>query len=195
MTLSISESLNTNFINAVLNEFELDELFLMQDIEFIINTLSNKTFAHRLILMNDIILASNIKLVSYSYISFTDSRYDDREFKDLLIDSDAARKSIEEMRQFKALQRISDDVKLNKSDRLVFKFEIKDTKSVDSIELKISLEMIIFHIVEINILFLLSLINLDCLSVYFNNLINKLMQDYLSSITIILQIDMKNNRC
>jgi hypothetical protein len=96
------------------------------------------------------------------------------------------------MRQFKALQRISNDVKLNKSDRLVFKFEIEDTKSVDSIELEISLEMIICHIVEANIPFLLSLVDLDRLKVYFNNLTNELIQD---SSTDILQIGMKNGRC
>ncbi len=97
MTLSTFKSLNTNFTNAILNHFKSDELFLMQDIEFIINTLSNKIFAHRLILMNDIILALNIKLVLYSYISFTDSRYDNRKFEDLLIDLNTARKSIERM--------------------------------------------------------------------------------------------------
>ncbi len=95
------------------------------------------------------------------------------------------------MRQFKTLQRIN-DVKLNKSDRLVFKFEIEDTKSVDSIKLEISLEMIIFHIVEINISFLLSLADLDRLRIYFNNLTNELIQN---SSTDILQIDMKNDRC
>jgi hypothetical protein len=190
MTLSISESLNTNFINAVLNDFESDKLFLMQDIEFITSTFSNKTFAHRLIAKDDIIEIF-FEVVFYSYTSFSDSRYDDREFKDLLIDSDAARKSIEKMRQFKALQRISDDVKLNKSDRLAFKFDIEDISSIDSINLKTSLETIIFYIVETNISFLLSLADLDRLRVYFNNLTNELIQD---SSTDILQIDMKNGR-
>jgi hypothetical protein len=103
MTLNISESLNTDFTHAVLNDFESDELFLISidqidDVEFIINTLSNKTFAHRWISRNNIILASNIELVSYSYNLLTDSRYDDREFKDLFIDSNATRKSIERIR-------------------------------------------------------------------------------------------------
>jgi hypothetical protein len=176
MALNIPE--NTNFTNAALNDFESDELFLMQDIESITNTLSNKTFAHRLISKNDIIINdTTTELTFYSYTSSSDARYDDREFKDLLIDSDAARKSIEEMRQFKALQRINDDVKLNKSNRLVFKFEIEDTKSVDSIELETPLEMIIFHIVEANTPFLLSLADLDRLRIYFNNLTNELIQD------------------
>jgi hypothetical protein len=181
ITLNTSVSLNTNLTNV---DLESDELFLVQDIEFIINTLSNKTFAHCLIAKDDIIEIF-LEVVLYSYTSFSDSRYDDREFKSLLIDSNAARKSIERMRQFKALQRISDDVKLNKSDRLAFKFEIEDTKSVDSIELETSLRMIIFHIVEINISFLLFLVDLNRLGVYFNNLSNELIQDR-------PQIDLKN---
>ncbi len=189
MTLSISESLNTNFTNAALNDFEFDELFLMQDIEFITNTFSNKAFAHRLIAKDDTIEIL-IELISYSYITSSESRYDDREFKSLLIDSDAARKSTEEMRQFKTLQRI-DDVKLNKSNRHTFKFEIEDISSVESINLETSLKTITFHIVEINISFLLFLADLDRLSVYFNNLTNELIQN---SFTDILQIDMKNDR-
>jgi hypothetical protein len=202
MTLSIPESLNTNFTNAALNDFESDELFLtsfekLSNIEFITSTFANKAFAHRLISKNDIIINdTTVELTFYSYITSSESRYDDREFKNLLIDSDAARKSIEEMRQFKVLQRIN-DIKLNKSDQLVFKFGIEDIKSIDSIELEISLETIIFHIVEINISFLLFLTDLDRSSVYFNNLTNELMQDRSStnhSTIIILQINMKNNR-
>jgi hypothetical protein len=180
MTLSIPASLDADLTSV---DFESDELFLIQDIEFITSTLSNKTFAHRLIAKDDTIEVL-IELISYSYITSSESRYDDREFKSLLIDLDAARKSIEEMRQFKTLQRIN-DVKLNKSDRLVFKFEIEDIKSIDLIELETSLRMITFHIVEANISFLLSLADLDRLRVYFNNLTNELIQNR-------LQIDLKN---
>ncbi len=188
MTLNISE--NTNFTNALLNDFESDELFLISidqidNVEFIISTLSNKTFAHRLIAKDDIIEIF-LEVVFYRYTSFSDSRYDDREFKSLLTDSNAARKSIEEMRQFKILQQIfNHDVKLNKSNQLTFKFEIEDIKLIDSIELEISLRMIIFHIIEINISFLLSLVDLDRLKVDFNNLTNELIQNR-------SQIDLKN---
>jgi hypothetical protein len=182
MTLSTSESLNTDFTNAFMDDFESDELFLtsidqIDNVEFITSTLSNKAFAHRLISKDDIIEVL-IELISYSYITSSESRYDDREFKGLLIDSDAARKSIGGMRQFKVLQRIfSDDVKLNKSNQLTFKFEIEDIKSIESINLETSLEIITFHIVETNIPFLLSLADLDRLSVYFNNLTNELIQN------------------
>jgi hypothetical protein len=181
MTLNISE--NTNFTNTSLNDFESDELFFVQDIEFITSTLSDKAFAHRLIAKDDIIEIL-LEVVFYSYTSFFDSRYDDHEFKGLLIDSDAARKSIEEIEQFKTLQRI-DDVKLNKSNRHIFKFGIENISSVESINLETSLKTITFHIVEANISFLLSLADLDRLRVYFNNLTNELIQD-------IPQTDLKN---
>jgi hypothetical protein len=196
MTLSISASLDANFTNVDLksNELFLISIDQIDDVEFITSTLSNKAFAHRLIAKDDTIEVL-IELISYSYITSSESRCDDREFKSLLIDSDAARKSIEEMRQFKTLQRISDDVKLNKSDRLFFKFEIEDTKSIDSIKLEISLRMIIFHIIETNISFLLFLVDLNRLDVYFNNLTNELVQDRFSSITTIIpQIGIKNGR-
>ncbi len=94
MTLNTSASLNANFISV---DFESNELFLVQDIEFITSTLSNKIFAHRLISKDDIIEIL-IELISYSYITSSESRYDDREFKSLLIDSNAIRKSIEKMK-------------------------------------------------------------------------------------------------
>ncbi len=84
MTLSIFESLNTNFTNAVLNVFESDKSFLISidqidNVEFIINTFSNKIFAYRMIAKNDIIEIF-LEVVFYNYTSFFDLRYDDREF-------------------------------------------------------------------------------------------------------------------
>ncbi len=88
LNTSVSNSattLNTNLTNTYLTDFELDKLFLVQDIEFIINTLLNKAFAHCLIAKDDTIEII-IKLISYSYITSNESRYDDWEFKNLLID-------------------------------------------------------------------------------------------------------------
>ncbi len=61
---------------------------------------------------------------------------------------------------------------------------------MNTTELSTSLERLIFHIVEINTPFLLCLVDLDRLEVYFNNLINELVQKHLIIIT--LQIDMRN---
>jgi hypothetical protein len=97
-------------------EFESKELFLisfdelLQNIEFITNSFANKTFEYRLI-------STNINYVlineSFSFISITEPRYDDRKFKSILMNCETASRSTDKIEQFKALQRIS-DVALNK---------------------------------------------------------------------------------
>jgi hypothetical protein len=161
-------------------EFESDELFLtlfdeFQDIEFLINALANRAFQHRLISKNIINAFLN---ESFNYISIIDSRYDDIEFKDILVNCDAADRLTENMNQFKALQRISNDnVVLNKKTiESSIKFEIDNTLILEFVDLNILLEMITFHIVKINISFLLCLNDFDRLDIYFNNLINEIVQ-------------------
>ncbi len=168
-------------------EFESDELFLTsfdeQNIEFInsslaisfISSLADKAFQHRLISKN-IINALINESFDLSYISITDSRYDDIEFKDILVNCDAADRFIDDMNQFKALQRISDVALNKKTIESSIKFGIGNTLILGSVDLNISLEMITFHIVEINISFLLCLDDFDRLSIYFNNLINQIVQ-------------------
>jgi hypothetical protein len=65
----------------------------------------DKTFKHKLISMNNITFFANS--ISYNYNVFIVSRYDDREFKDILIDHDAADYSFENIEQFTILQQIS----------------------------------------------------------------------------------------
>ncbi len=166
-------------------EFESDELFLTsfgeQNIEFINSSLAifltssfaDKAFQHRLISKNIINALIN---ESFNYISITDSRYDDIEFKDILVNCDAAGRSTKEMKQFKALQRISNVIINKKTVESSIKFEIDNTLILEFVDLNISLEMITFHIVEVNISFLLCLNDFDRLSIYFNNLINQIVQ-------------------
>ncbi len=175
--LAISSALETDI---KLIEFESDELFLtsfdeFQDIESFTSALADKAFQHRLISID--IINSFID-ESFNYISTTNSRYDDIEFKDILVNCDAADRSIEDMNQFKALQRISNDnVALNKKtiDSSI-KFEIDNTLILKFVELDTSFEMITFHIIKINILVLLCLNDFDRSDIYFNNLINEIVQ-------------------
>jgi hypothetical protein len=161
-------------------EFESNELFLtsfdeLQNIEFVTSSLTNRAFEHRLISKNCIIIIVFINEL-FNFISTTDSRYDDREFKNILMNCDAADRSIESIEQFKALRRLSNDVKLDKSTiESAIKFDIENTLILDFVDLNISLEVITFHIVEINISFLLCLNDLNRLSIYFNNLINEMI--------------------
>jgi hypothetical protein len=149
----------------------------LQDIEFLTNSLADKAFQHRLISKN-IINALINKSFDFAYISITDSRYDDNAFKKILVDCDTADRSTDDIEQFKALQRINNDaIALDKKtiDSSI-KFEIDNTLILRFVELNISLEIITFHIVEINISFLLCLNDFDRLDIYFNNLINQIVQ-------------------
>ncbi len=85
------------------------------------------------------------------------------------------------MKQFRALQRI---VEINFNE-LIFNFDdiifdIEITFLIDYIKLKISLKVVNFHIVLIDISFLLSLANMNKLRNYLNNLINELVQMFVS---------------
>jgi hypothetical protein len=194
--------------DAKLIEFESNELFLtsldeLQNIEFVnsslitsslaksfINSLANKAFEHRLILKNITNVFVN-ESFDFIYTSIIESRYNDREFKDILMNCDAAKRLTAEIEQFTALQRLNDSIQLNKSIvESKIQFDIDSISIMSTIELNISLEQLIFHIVEINTSFLLCLVDLNRLEMYFNNLTNELMQKRL--IIIILQTDMKN---
>ncbi len=205
-----------NFISSVIDdakliELESNELFLtsfdeLQNIEFVnsffvinslfnffISSFANKAFEHRLILKNITNVSVN-ESFDFIYISIIESRYDDREFKDILMNCDTTRRSTAEIDQFTALQKLNDSIKLNQSTvESKIQFDIDSISIMSTIELNISLEQLIFHIIKINTFFLLCLVDLNRLEVYFNNLTNELMQkcsiikNFSSAIIIILQ--------
>jgi hypothetical protein len=182
--ISAVSSMNIiNITNALLIEFESNELFLisvgeLQNIEFVISSLADRAFKHRLISKNCIIITVFInESFDFNFISTTDSRYDDRKFRGILVNCDAAGRSIGGIGQFKVLQRLSNDVKLDKSTvGSSIRFGIGNILILGSVDLNISLGVITFHIVEVNISFLLCLNDLDRLRIYFNNLINEMVQ-------------------
>ncbi len=158
----------------------------------ITNMLANKILRHRLIAKDSIIAFVLIVLVSISYVFnvFIESRYDDREFKNLLIDHDAAIWSSEDIEQYTILKRLINDIELNRNNVSKFKFDIDSNSFIDSINLNISIDRVVFYIILVDISFLLYLIDLNRLDVYFNNLINMLIENRYN---IDLQIDMKND--
>ncbi len=159
----------------------------LNDSKTIINVFANKTFKHRLI-SNDNTIALVVS-ISYVFNVFTKSRYDDREFKNLLIDHDVAIRSSKNIEQYTTLKRLF-NIDLNKNDISKFKFDIDNSFSIDSINLNISIDRIKFDIILVNISFLFCLADLDRLDIYFNNLINMLIENRYS---IDLQIYMKND--
>jgi hypothetical protein len=93
--------------DAKLIEFESSELFFtsldeLQNIEFIISLFTNKTFEHRLISKNITNVFIN-ESFNFTFISIIESRYDDREFKNILVNCDVARRSTAEINQFTTL--------------------------------------------------------------------------------------------
>ncbi len=182
--------IDTSIDNISITDFVIEEIdsesktyFIAVDsiddsktIAAIIIMLADKIFKHRLIFMNNIIASSNS--ISYSYNVFTTSRYDDREFKSILIDHDAADYSFESIEQFTTLQRISKTLLiLNKKRIISFKFDIDEISFIDTVNLKISVDVITFHIVLVRISFLLCLADMNRLRLYFNNLINMLIEE------------------
>ncbi len=186
-----------NFTNALLIEFESNELFLtsfdeLQNIEFdtTINLLANQAFKHRLISKNCIIIIALInESFDFNFIIITNSRYDDHEFKSILMNCETANRSTKSIEQFKALQRISDVILNKKTIESSIRFDIDDTLILEFVELNISFEIINFHIIKVNLSFLICLNDLNRLSIYFNNLINEMIQKMFD-----VQIDSKIRR-
>ncbi len=153
----------------------VDSIDDLKTIVVIIIMLADKTFKHKSISMNNITFSANS--ISYNYNVFIVSKYDDREFKDIWIDHDAADYSFESIEQFTILQRISKTfLILNKKRIISFRFDIDEIFSIDIINLKIFVDVITFHIVLVHISFLFCFVDMSRLRFYFNNLTNTLIK-------------------
>jgi hypothetical protein len=151
----------------------------------IINMLADKTFKHKLISKNNTIVF--IVLISYIYIVSISLKYDDRKFKNILIDHDATDFFSNDIEKFTILQRINKlSLSLNKNKIISFKFDIDEISFIDIINLNTSFDVITFHIVLVHISFLLYLVDMNYLRFYFNNLINMFIEKQ-SSIKILFE--------
>ena len=113
----------------------------------------------------------------YSFTKSADLRYNESEFKGLLIDSGAATRSTGGIGQLKALQRIlSVEVDKTTAGSTNLVFGIGSTSSIGTVNLDTPLGMIVFYIVQVNTPFLLCLADMDKLGAFFNNLTNEVVQ-------------------
>ena len=140
----------------------------------IINLFVDKTFKHRIICKNEIIIVF-VTFTTYNFNAIISSHYDESEFKDLLIDSDVAMRFTNNINQLKTLQNINKIIKINinTTDFMNFIFEINSTSSINTINLNTSLKTIVFHIMQINTSFLFYFIDMNKLKAFFNNIINQ----------------------
>lgn len=159
------------------NKLFLTLLDKLQNIESIntINLLPNNAFKYQMISRNSIVVFIN--LVFYNFIILPNLQYNKSEFKELLIDLNAAIRFISNISQLKTLQKIIFLAKLDETitESTNFIFEIKRTLLIDTVNLKTLMKLIISHIVQVNNLFLLYFADIDKLMTYFNNLISKVI--------------------
>jgi hypothetical protein len=95
----------------------VDSIDDSKTIAAIIIMLADKTFRHRLISTNNI--TTFLNSISYSYNVIIVSRYDDREFKDILIDHDVANHFSKNIEQVTILQRISKTLLILNKKRII----------------------------------------------------------------------------
>jgi hypothetical protein len=154
--------------------------------ETTVNILADNAFKHRITCSDNIIVPIDPQSYVYTCI---DSRYNESEFKGLLIDSDVVTRFIGGIGQFKALQQLT-KLQLDETtaESAKITFDIDSTTSIDSINLNTPLETIVFHIVQVNTSFLLCLADLDKLDAFFNNITNQIVQNK-SSHSIIRRYD------
>ena len=147
---------------------EINELFYISidsinQIESIVIAIDliNNVFKHRIIFRDNATIFEN--LTSYVYNAFFYIKYNFFEFKNLLINSKTTIKSTKNIEQFKTLQNIDNSFEFNSNiaESANFVFDMNTTTSIDLIDLKNSIETIIFHIIQINTSFLLCLIDFD----------------------------------
>ncbi len=178
-----------SFDNDSINEFVIeldnetkffyiavDSIDDLKTIFAIIIMLVDKTLKHKFTSMNIITVSSNS--ISYIYNVFIASRYDDREFKDILIDHDATNFSSKDIEQFTTLQQINKTtLTLNKKRIIFLKFNIDEILFIDIVNLNISVDVITFHIGLVQTSFLICLIDMNRLRLYFNNLTNMFIEE------------------
>jgi hypothetical protein len=119
----------------------------------------------------------NINPDSFAYV-MTFDRYISEKFYEMMIDSSASTKSIAEYGQYLAFNKVhpSIDLNLTKTGTVNVQFGIESASSIESLIIDISFEIVKFHVINADTSFLLSLVDKNRLKVYFNNVINSLIQ-------------------
>ena len=146
LSLNALKDLSSIDKNTIIEYFHIS-IDTFQNIEFIsaVHLLVKIAFKHRITLANNTIVTT---FVFYSFTTSIDSRYDEFEFKELLIDFDVVVKSTEDIDQLKALQKII-YVKLDETttESANFVFEIDSIFFIDTINLNTFMRTIVFYIV------------------------------------------------
>jgi hypothetical protein len=116
---------------------------------------------------------------SFAYVMIFD-RYISEKFYEMMIDSNASTKSTAEYEQYLAFKKhnidLIIDLNLFRTETMNVQFDIESASSIESLIIDISFGIVKFHVIKADTSFLLSLADMDRLKVYFNNVINSLIQ-------------------
>jgi hypothetical protein len=166
-----SEMMIVNFINRSLSHYLIDFHTDMND-----QLLNDQNFVHLQISLKTEIHQTdmnNINSDSFAYVMILD-RYISEKFYEMMIDSNASTKSIVEYEQYLAFNKIDLSIELNlsKAETVNVQFDIESASSIRSLIIDISFEIMKLHVIKADTSFLLSLVDMNRLKVYFNNVEN-----------------------
>lgn len=121
--------------------------------------------------MNNKIIFSIISTF-YIFNSSIDLQYNNTKFKKIFIDLDILTRLIGNIGQFKILQQLNISIQLDKNitSSANFIFKIGNIIFIRLVILDIPIELITFHIVPVNTLFLLYLADINKFRAFFNNI-------------------------
>jgi hypothetical protein len=106
------------------------------------------------------------------------ARYSEDRFAGILIDTGAAIRSTVGLGQFKALQRVQKvELDTERAGEAQVKFGIRESASLGTASVQTPLGTVDFHVVTTDVLFLLSLVDLDRLRATYNNLKDVVFQE------------------
>ena len=125
------------------------------------------------------------KNIIRAWIFITTERYTKKFFFEILIDTEISRYSTIDYEQFLAYSKIiKTPINSIKTEIIHVQFDIKSILFIKSIIITIFINQIEFHVIKIDMFFLLCLADLDWLNVYYNNINDILIQK--KSITFVI---------
>jgi hypothetical protein len=175
-SMKIFESMTTDLVNRSFSHYLIDFHTDMNDQTIDHLQISLKNEFSIIIVHTDM---KNTNPDSFAYVMIFD-RYISEKFYEMMIDSSASTKSTAEYEQYLAFKKHNIDLTIDlnffKTETMNVQFDIKSASSIKSLIIDISFEIMKFHVIKADTSFLLSLADMNRLKVYFNNVINSLIQ-------------------
>jgi hypothetical protein len=168
----------TDLVNRSFSHYLIDFHTDMND-----QSLNHQNFVHLQISLKKESSTLHTNMKNTNFDSFANvlisDRYISETFYEVIIDSSASTKSTAEYDQYLVFKKhkidFSIDQNVIKTETINIQFDIESARSIKSLIIDISFEVVKFHMIKTNISFLLNLADINRLKIYFNNVKNILM--------------------